>query len=107
VAHPASYQIMFTRCVPGFDPAPASREVARRAFLILSAAVQRCIDAGLTPAGDAAQVAHTLWGTLHGLISLELFGYLPPAITGESRLEHALRVLRDGLAHPRLEEPQP
>lgn len=107
VAHPASYQIMFTRCVPGFDPAPASREVARRAFLILSAAVQRCIDAGLTPAGDAAQVAHTLWGTLHGLISLELFGYLPPAITGESRLEHALRVLRDGLTHPQPREGTP
>ena len=105
VAHPASYQIMFTRCVPGFDPAPASREAGRRAFQILSQAVQRCMDAGAAPSGDAAQVAHTLWGTLHGLISLELFGYLPPAITGESRLEHALRVLRDGLTHPRLEEP--
>lgn len=107
VAHPASYQIMFTRCVPGFDPSPQSRERGKQAFLILAAAVQRCMDAGLTPVGDAAQVAHTLWGTLHGLISLELFGYLPPAITGESRLEHALRVLRDGLAHPHLEEQTP
>lgn len=101
VANPTYYQIMFTRCVPGFDPTPQSREVSRQSFLILAGAVQGCMDAGVAPAGDAAQVAHTLWGTLHGLISLELFGYMPPSISGEARLEHALHIMRDGLCHPR------
>lgn len=97
LANPTYYQLMFSRCVPGFDPSPQSRETGKQAFLILAGAVQRCMDAGLTPKADAAQVAHTLWGTLHGLISLELFGYAPPAISGEARLEHALQIMRDGL----------
>lgn len=104
VDNPTYYQIMFTRCVPGFDPAPHSRDVAKQAFAILAAAVQRCMDAGAAPRGDAAQVAHTLWGTLHGLISLELFGYMPPSISGEARLEHALQIMRDGLCHPQAKE---
>ena len=101
VDNPTYYQIMFTRCVPGFDPSPHSRETSKQSFLILARAVQRCMDAGVAPQGDAAQVAHTLWGTLHGLISLELFGYMPAAISGEARLEHALQIMRDGLCHPR------
>ncbi len=101
VDNPTYYQIMFTRCVPGFDPSAHSRELSKQAFAILARAVQRCMDAGVAPVGDAAQVAHTLWGTLHGLISLELFGYMPPSIAGEARLEHALQIMRDGLCHPR------
>ncbi|MBD8524271.1 TetR/AcrR family transcriptional regulator [Pseudomarimonas arenosa] len=104
VDNPTYYQLMFSRCVPGFDPSPSSREVSKQAFGILRSGVQRCMDAGVTPAGDAAEVAHTLWGTLHGLISLELFGYLPPQVCGEARLEHALRVMRDGLCHPTTQE---
>ena len=107
VSNPTYYQLMFTRCVPGFDPSPESREVSKQAFGILRGAVQRCMDAGVTPAGDAAEVAHTLWGTLHGLISLELFGYLPPHVCGEDRLEHALQVMRDGLCHPNTQDSQP
>lgn len=104
VANPTYYQIMFSRCVPGFEPSPQSREISKQSFLILAGAVQRCMDAGVAPAGDAAQVAHTLWGTLHGLISLELYGYMPPSISGEARLEHALTIMRDGLCHPRASE---
>lgn len=104
VANPTYYQIMFSRCVPGFEPSPQSREISKQSFLILADAVQRCMDAGAAPAGDAAQVAHTLWSTLHGLISLELYGYMPPSIGGEARLEHALTILRDGLCYPRHQE---
>lgn len=107
VDNPTYYQLMFTRCVPGFDPSANSREASKQAFGILRDGVQRCMDAGVTPVGDAAEVAHTLWGTLHGLISLELFGYLPPHACGEARLEHALQVMRDGLCHPIAQDAQP
>lgn len=100
VANPTYYQLMFTRCVPGFDPAPRSREVSKQAFLMLVAGVRRCMDEGAIPAGDAAQVAHVLWGTLHGLISLELFGYAPGSHSAESRLELAMQVIREGMRHP-------
>jgi AcrR family transcriptional regulator len=98
VANPTCYQLMFTRCVPGFEPSPRSREISKQAFAILVAGVQRCIDAGAIPSGDAASVAHVLWGTLHGLISLELFGYAPGSSSAESRLEHAMQVIRDGMS---------
>ncbi|MEM9303175.1 MAG: TetR/AcrR family transcriptional regulator [Pseudomonadota bacterium] len=100
VANPTYYQLMFSRCVPGFDPSPDSRRASRQAFTILLAAVRRCIDEGHVPPADPAETAHTLWGTLHGLISLELFGYLPPTASGEARLERAIEILRDGMRHP-------
>lgn len=98
VANPTYYQLMFTRCVPGFDPSPRSREISKQAFMVLVAGVQRCIDEGAIPPGDAAQIAHVLWGTLHGLISLELFGYAPGSVSAEARLEHAMQVIRDGMS---------
>lgn len=97
VRNPTYYQLMFSRCVPGFDPSPQSRASARRAFTALRDGVQRCLDAQRVAPGDATQIAHTLWGTLHGLISLELFGYGLPGSSAEERLEHALQVIRDGL----------
>lgn len=100
------YQLMFSRCVPGFDPSPSARASSKRAFAVLAAAVQRCLDAGLIVEGEAANIAHTLWGTLHGLISLELFGYLPPELSGEQRLEHALLLIRAGLTRSPAQESQ-
>jgi AcrR family transcriptional regulator len=100
VGNATYYQLMFSRCVPGFDPSVQSREASKRAFAILVTAVKRCIDEGAIPSGDPAQMAHTLWGTLHGLISLELFGYLPPSVSGEARLEQAIHIIRDGLCRP-------
>ena len=100
IANPTYYQVMFTRCIAEFDPSPESREVSKQSFLILAGAVQRCMDLGVAARGDAAQIAHILWGTLHGLISLELFGYMPPSVSGEARLEHALPIMRDGLVSP-------
>jgi AcrR family transcriptional regulator len=107
VDNPTYYQLMFTRCVPGFDPSPRTREFSRQAFAILVAGVKRCMDEDAIPPGDASQVAHVLWGTLHGLISLELFGYAPIAVSAEARLEHAMQIIRDGMSRPRHKEMSP
>ncbi len=103
VANPTYYQLMFSRCVPGFDPSPKSRQASKQAFTILLKAVRRCIDEKHVAQADPIETAHTLWGTLHGLISLELFGYLPPNASGEARLEHAIEVIRDGMRRPSIE----
>ena len=39
-------------------------------------------------------------GTLHGPISLELFGYAPGSHSAESRLELAMQVIREACAAP-------
>jgi len=107
VANATYYQLMFSRCVPGFDPSAQSRQASKAAFAVLRDAVARCVDAGLVAPGDPVEIAHTLWGTLHGLISLELFGYLPPSVSGQARLEQAIEVIAAGMrvAAPNTETP--
>lgn len=97
VRNPTYYQIMFTRCVPGFDPSPESRQAGARAFGILARGVQRCLDSGTIAPGNANDIATVLWGTLHGMISLELFGYVDSVSAGEARLEHAIQTIRAGV----------
>jgi AcrR family transcriptional regulator len=97
VANPTHYQIMFTRCVPGFTPSNAARESSDASFALLAQAVARCMTEGLIAPGNAKQLAVVLWGTLHGLISLELFDYLPAKPSAELRLEQALDLLSAGL----------
>ena len=97
VRNPTYYQIMFSRCVPGFTPPLASLQKSKASFEILVNGVQRCIDAQLVVPGDAREIAEVLWGTLHGIISLELFGYLGPSRMGEARLEQAIQTIKAGL----------
>ena len=102
VANSTYYQIMFSRCVPGFNPSEASRETSKQAFGIWAAGVQRCIDANIihgAHTGRAAEVAQVLWGMLHGMISLELFGYLGTAVAGEALLEQAIQTIKTGFIY--------
>jgi AcrR family transcriptional regulator len=98
VANATYYQIMFSQCVQGFTPAPESLEKSKNCFAVLRNGVQRCADAGLIVPGSATHTAQVLWGTLHGIISLELFGYLGSAAMGEERLEQAIQTIKAGLA---------
>jgi AcrR family transcriptional regulator len=97
LAQAAAYQVMFTRCVPGFEPSAAALEASRRCFSLLRDAVQAAEDAGYAMPEGVTQTAQVCWGTLHGLISLELFGYLGGSRAGEQRLEQALQLLRAGM----------
>jgi AcrR family transcriptional regulator len=98
VANATYYQIMFSQCVPGFTPSAQSLQASRQCLTVLSAAVQRCADAGQPLAHGVHDTTQVLWGTLHGLISLELFGHLGGLSAGEVRLEQAMQSLRAGIA---------
>ena len=102
VANATYYQIMFTQCVPGFMPSEASMEASKTCFAVLRNGVQRWMDArAITPVSADASATHTaqvLWGTLHGIISLELFGYLGSSALGEARLEQAIQTLKQGFS---------
>lgn len=98
VANATYYQIMFTQCVPGFMPSEASLESSKTCFAVLRNAVQRCMDAGAIEKASATHTAQVLWGTLHGIISLELFGYLGSSAMGEARLEQAIQTIKQGFS---------
>ena len=77
---PAGYQVIFGG---GLGPEDVTVEDARAAALTFDAlldAVRRAVAAGRFPATpDAASIATALWANVHGLVSLELIGALPPS----------------------------
>lgn len=98
VANSTYYQIMFSRCVPGFTPSRQSLEKSRSSFLVLRQGVQLCADAGIPLLGSVGCTAQVLWSTLHGVVSLELFGYVGDALVGEALLEQAIQTFSAGMA---------
>jgi len=97
LANATHYMVMFGGAVPGFVPSDASHELAHAAFGGLVAKVARCTDSGLLD-GEPDQIAELLWGSIHGLVMLELVGINPLMSDPAARFERALDVLFRGLA---------
>lgn len=72
LADPDYYRVMFESAIPGFKPSPETLEKARVNFHFLIQAVADCSPLN----GNADHTAETLWAAQHGIISLELAGYL-------------------------------
>jgi AcrR family transcriptional regulator len=77
LASPHYYDVMFGRPVPEFTPDADDLAASAATRALLERSVQRCIDAGVLVDGTRAdQLAVWLWAAVHGLVSLELAGYL-------------------------------
>ena len=89
--NPTHYQVMFQGVVPDFEPSDEARAVAWSTFaqLIVAAESTRRERALELPVED---LAHHMWATVHGYVSLELSGMSP------LEPEHAARIFRDGVA---------
>src|SRR5829696_1449258 len=78
LADPHMYAVMFHRRMPAVEPAadlPSDDGVDT--FAPLVDAVRRGMAAGRLPDGDPVTVATACWATAHGLVSLEIGGFLP------------------------------
>jgi AcrR family transcriptional regulator len=66
--NPGHYRVLFT------TPTGAGGETARSAglesFAVLVGVIQRCMDAGAAPEGDARAVATSVWVAMHGMATL-------------------------------------
>lgn len=72
-----------------------SRTVAGTALGPLRTAVDRAVEEkALRPDTDPAAVSLALWTTVHGWVSLQLRGFLPPS--AEGRFEAVVRAVLDG-----------
>ncbi|GAA3539605.1 TetR/AcrR family transcriptional regulator [Amycolatopsis ultiminotia] len=90
LADPHLYAIMFTRSIPGFEP---NAEAERLALATLEP-LGRIVHDGVA-SGQFADVAPEVitissWGLVHGLVSLELSGSLPPGYSMPDSYEKAL-----------------
>jgi AcrR family transcriptional regulator len=97
LANATHYMVMFGGAVPGFVPSDASHEIAHDAFGGLVAKVARCTDAGIL-AGRPDELAEVLWGSIHGLVMLELVGINPLLSDPAARFSRALDTLFDGFS---------
>jgi AcrR family transcriptional regulator len=97
IANATHYMVMFGGAVPGFVPSDASHDLAHAAFDGLVAKVARCTDAGILD-GSPDEIAELLWGSMHGLVMLELVGINPAMSDPDARFDRALDVLFRGLA---------
>ncbi|WP_158844427.1 TetR/AcrR family transcriptional regulator [Saccharothrix deserti] len=96
LADPQFYLVMFSKIVPNFEPSEETRKAAAETFLPVVRDVGRAVEAGLFTEAPHEQIALALWGVVHGLVSLELNGNLPPSLEVAPVYERALRAHTDG-----------
>ena len=73
LAHPDLYNVMFGRLGMRERVTPDQLDLSMRPLLD---AVSRCIEAGSLRDVDARHAAISIWAAVHGLVSLEIAGYL-------------------------------
>lgn len=79
VVDPHGYRVMFGGVVLPEQVGPELAQAAAETFTPLLEAVRRAVESGrLVADAPAEQIATALWANVHGLVSLELGGFLPP-----------------------------
>lgn len=91
------YVVMFSKVVPDFVPATEAYIAASSTFVPVVKTVQRAIDNGSFLETEAPEVIGlALWSICHGLVSLEIYGILPPGLEVAPVFERAVRASADG-----------
>lgn len=76
-ANPHLYGVMFgASSLPVFSLSDVDRQYGRYTLVHVVHCAKRCISSGRLGWDDPEMVAHHMWITVHGLVSLELGGYL-------------------------------
>ena len=92
--HSHLYAVMFGgSTLVGFSLTDEDRSHGRYTLAILVDAVERCVRAGRFEDGDAQLTAHRMWIALHGLVTLELGGYLTEPYDADTCFEAQVRGL--------------
>ncbi len=85
---PQFYSVLYSKVV---GPTKEMSRAAGRTFAPVINGVRRAVEQGVYRAEDPEQIAMSMWGIAHGLVSLELNGNLPPGIDPAATYELALR----------------
>jgi AcrR family transcriptional regulator len=96
LADPHLYPIMFTKAVPGFEPNAEAAKLGRDMLAPLEKTVRAGVESGALADVGPGVIAVSCWGFVHGLVSLELNGNLPPEFSVGDAYETALRANANG-----------
>jgi AcrR family transcriptional regulator len=90
-ANPHLYTVMLGgSSLGGFSLTEEDRQHGRYTLAAVVAGVERCIRAGRFRPADAELVAHQMWSAMHGLMTLELGGFLIEPYTADRCYEAQL-----------------
>ncbi len=73
---PEYYDVMFHRVIPEYKPSSESRQFAFKAFDVLVTAIDTYLQKDNPKKLDPTDFAQSYWAVVHGLVALELAGYL-------------------------------
>jgi AcrR family transcriptional regulator len=97
IDHPQLYLVMFgSAALGGFALAEGDRQHGRYTLEPLLEAVARAVEQGRFRPGDPLLIAQNMWIALHGLVTLELGGYLISPYDADVCFEAQLRSLMVG-----------
>ncbi len=88
LAHPTSYRVMFMNVVPGHTPSNQAILAGAESFSILRDEVETCYLRGEVASHDLDAVAMTVWGMVHGLVSIEITSAYPPNLADQHSLHN-------------------
>jgi AcrR family transcriptional regulator len=90
-ANPHLYAVMLGgSSLGGFSLTDEDRQHGRYTMAAVVAGVERCIQAGRFRPADSELVAHQMWSAMHGLVTLELGGFLIEPYTADRCYEAQL-----------------
>lgn len=97
IENPHLYSVMFGgRSLAGFHLSEEDRQYGRFNLARVVHCAARCIEGGRFRAQDEMLVAHHMWLTMHGLVTLEIGGYLIEPFDAERCFESQLISLMVG-----------
>lgn len=91
-ANPDAYRLLYMLPLKNGTHSPEPHKAQKRTAKSLLQATQRAIDAGQLQ-GDPVVLAHTLWASIHGLISLDLSNQLTQGTSFKQLIPHVLETL--------------
>ena len=96
LASPHLYPVMFGQAGAGVHPDPPAQQAAWEALDVLAATIHRGVRAGVFPPRSGRRLTLAAWALVHGLVSLELDGNLPPGSRPAADYQAILRATVTG-----------
>ena len=87
-----AFRVIFGMGQPEIDSFPGVREAAADAWSVVLGVVAEAIDAGVIE-GDVDEVAHTMWASVHGVVTLHLSHKLAMGRAAETILPTVIQAL--------------
>lgn len=93
LSRPGYFEVMFSRVFPEYKAPVQSRRFGLSTFNVLKAAIASCMQDGELHAEDPEEFTQVFWAAIHGLVSLEIAGYMHKAGARERYLALVAKLL--------------